>query len=161
MSPLCPITLCPCQVISRTVRPEEDVNVVLISCARRKKSRVCKAKDLYDSTWFRYAWRYARSLNPDKVFILSAKYGLVDPETEIEPYDESLNKKSDRDIRSWADIVFTSLREKTDITRDNFVLLAPEKYRRHLVGQLSHHTIPMQGLGIGRQLKWLKERCTQ
>jgi hypothetical protein len=116
---------------------------------------------LYDSTWFRYAWNYARPLNPDKVFILSAKYGLVDPETVIHPYEETLNTKSDREIRSWANVVLASLKKATDVTKDSFIILAGERYRRHLIGHLPNHTVPMQGLGIGRQLKWLKVRCTQ
>ena len=90
-----------------------------------------------------------------------AKYGLVDPETEIDPYEETLNTKSDREIRSWANGVLASLRETTDIIRDSFVILAGERYRKHLINYLPNHTVPMQGLGIGQQLKWLKERCTR
>lgn len=137
------------------------MTVVLISCVGKKKPRKCKGKDLYDSTWFRYAWSYAKSLNPDNVFILSAKYGLVDPEAEIEPYEETLNTKSDREIRAWAAAVLTSLRVRTDVTKDTFIILAGEKYRTYLVGHLPNHDIPMEGLRMGQQLKWLKEQCTQ
>ena len=137
------------------------MNVVLISCVGKKKPHKSKAKDLYDSTWFRYAWRYAQSLNPDKIYILSAKYGLVDPETEIEPYEETLNTKSDREIRAWAVTLLSSLRERTDVTKDTFIILAGEKYRTYLVGHLPNHDIPMERLRIGQQLKWLRERCTQ
>lgn len=143
------------------VPPKENMNVVLISCVAKKKPRKCKAKDLYDSTWFRYAWSYAQSLNPDKVFILSAKYGLVDPEAEIEPYEETLNTKTNHEIFAWADTLLTSLRERTDVTKDTFVILAGEKYRTYLVGNLPNHDIPMEGMRIGQQLKWFKERCTQ
>lgn len=132
------------------------MTVVLISCVRRKMLTKCKAKDLYDSAWFHYAWNYAQSLDPDRVFILSARYGLLDAKTEIEPYEETLNTKSDGEIRSWADRVLASLSEETDITHDKFVVLAGEKYRRHLLSHIPNHTIPMQGLTIGRQLKWLK-----
>lgn len=135
------------------------MNVVLISCVGRKRSHKCKAKDLYDSTWFRYAWQYAQSLNPDKIFILSAKYGLINPEKEINPYEETLNSKSTRDIRSWTANVLGSLAEAVDIAEVTFIILAGEKYRRYLIGDLPNHIVPMRGLGIGRQLKWLKERC--
>ena len=137
------------------------MNVVLISCVGKKKSCKCKAKDLYDSTWFRYAWSYAQSLHPDKVFILSAKYGLVDPEAEIEPYEDTLNTKSNHEIRAWAASLLTSLCDRTDIAKDTFIILAGEKYRTYLVGHLPYHDIPMKGLRIGQQLKWLMERCTQ
>lgn len=137
------------------------MNIVLISCVGKKKPRKSKAKELYDSTWFCYAWSYAQPLNAAKAFILSAKYGLIDPETEILPYEETLKTKTNREIRSWADTVLTSLRQKTYITNNKFIILAGEKYRRHVVGSLPNHIVPMEGLGIGRQLKWLKERCTR
>ena len=137
------------------------MNVVLIQCVGKKKPRKFKAKDLYDSTWFRYAWSYAQSLNPDKVFILSAKYGLVDPEGEIEPYEETLNTKSDAEIRTWAAKLLASLRERTDVTKDTFIILAGERYRTYLADHLANYDIPMKGLRIGQQLKWLRERCTQ
>ena len=136
------------------------MDVVLISCVGEKKSRRCKAKDLYDSTWFHYAWRYAQTLKPDKVFILSAKYGLVDPETEIDPYEETLNSKSDNDIRIWANAVVNALREKTDLTNDTFTVLAGERYRRHLVNHFRKYNVPMDGLRIGEQLSWLRQRCS-
>lgn len=126
-----------------------------------KKPLKCKARDLYDSTWFRYAWHYAQSLNSDKIFILSAKYGLVDPDAEIEPYEETLNTKSDKDIRAWANAVVNALRKKVDLKNDVFIILAGEKYRRHITCHLTKHEVPMDGLRIGQQLKWLKERCTK
>jgi len=137
------------------------MSVVLISCVKEKKSYKCKAKDLYNSTWFHYAWDYAQSLNPGKVFILSAKYGLVDPEVEIGPYEDTLNTKTVREIRTWADTLLTSLQEKTDVINDKFIILAGEKYRRYLVCRLVNHDIPMRGLRFGQQLKWLKEKCAQ
>jgi hypothetical protein len=137
------------------------MNVVLISCVGKKKPRKCKAKDLYDSTWFRYAWSYAQSLNPDKVFVLSAKYGLVDPEAEIEPYKETLITKSGRERCAWAASLLTSLRDRTDVTNDTFIILAGEKYRAYFVGHLANHDMPIRGLRIGQQLKRLRERCAQ
>lgn len=133
--------------------------IVLISCVGKKKSFKCKAKDLYDSTWFHYGWRYAQSLNPDKIFILSAKHGLVDPETQIGPYQETLNTKGNKEIQEWAAGILKVLDQKTHLNKDKFVIIAGEKYRRHLVGAICHYEIPMDGLRIGEQLAWLKQRC--
>ena len=133
--------------------------IVLISCVGKKKSFKCKARDLYDSTWFYYGWRYARSLNPGKIFILSAKHGLLDPETNIGPYQVTLNTKGDREIQEWATGVLKALNRKTHLKRDRFIILAGERYRRHLVGAIRHYKIPMDGLRIGEQMAWLKKRC--
>lgn len=136
------------------------MNIVLVACVAKKKAWKCKAKELYDSSWFHYAWNYAQSLKPGKVFILSAKYGLVDPETEIEPYEETLNTKSNFELLAWANAIIHRLRERTDIETDTFVILAGESYRKYLADALPNRHVPMRGMRIGQQLKWLKERCT-
>jgi hypothetical protein len=137
------------------------MSVVLISCVAEKRTYRCKAKDLYISRWFLSAWKYARSLNPDNIFILSAKHGLVDPEAEIEPYEETLNNKSDRELRTWSSSLLAALSDKTDVTNEAFIILAGEKYRKYLIDHFPNHKIPMKGLRIGEQLKWLKEHCPQ
>ena len=64
--------------------------IVLISCVSKKLSHKSKAQELYISPLFRKNIQYAKSLNPDKIFILSAKYGLIKLEEEIEPYNKTL-----------------------------------------------------------------------
>lgn len=63
--------------------------IVLIACAKNKMPHRAKAKELYRSSLFKYSLKYAELLNPDKIFILSAKHHLLDLEREIEPYDET------------------------------------------------------------------------
>jgi len=135
------------------------MKVVLISCVKTKKAGKHKAKDLYDGTWFRYAFRYAQSLRPNKVFILSAKYHLVDQNKEIKKYEKMLKSMSARDTRAWADKVLTDLSQQTDLEKDIFIILAGEKYRKYLVCHLANCDVPMEGLSRGEQLHWLKERC--
>ena len=53
------------------------MKIVLISCASKKLNHKAKAGDLYISQLFKSGLRYAKSLNPDKIFILSAKYGFA------------------------------------------------------------------------------------
>jgi len=132
--------------------------VVLISCASRKLDRKAKAKDLYVSTLFRYNLKYAKSLNPDKIFILSAKYGLVGLEEEILPYDKTLNSMKSEEIKKWAGDVIAQLNKKADLKNDEFVFLAGERYRKYLAQSISNYKIPLKGLGIGKQLKFLKEK---
>ena len=59
--------------------------IVLISCASKKAPFKAKAEALYVSPLFVLNLRYAKSLKPDSIFILSAKYGLLDLDKEIEP----------------------------------------------------------------------------
>ena len=136
------------------------MKIVLISCASKKLPGKAKAKELYISPLFKLNLQYAKSLQPDKTFILSAKYGLLDLNEEIEPYNETLNKKTDKEIELWAEKVLEKLKQEADLEKDEFIFLAGEKYRRYLLQEIKNYKIPMQNLGIGRQLKFLKENTT-
>ena len=131
--------------------------IVLISCVSQKKPHKAKAKDLYISALFRKALAYAHKLNPDVVYILSAKYGLLDLETEIEPYDLTLNKMPVGDIKAWAKKILVQLSAKTDLQQDHFVFFAGEKYRKYLNSHISSFEVPMKGMPIGKQLQFLSE----
>ncbi|NQU98696.1 hypothetical protein HQ533_04470 [Candidatus Woesearchaeota archaeon] len=135
-------------------------NIILISCVKKKLSYKAKAKELYISPLFKYNLRYAQSLNPDKIFILSAKYGLTNLEDSFEPYNETLNDMSRDKNKLWAEKVIKQLSKKTNIKKDLFLFLAGERYRKYLLPHLSHYKIPLQGLGIGKQLKYLKKRVS-
>ena len=79
--------------------------IALISCVSKKLTHAAKAKDIYVSPLFQLCLQYAQSLRPDLIFVLSAKYGLVTLEQELEPYDDTLNTMRDEQIKSWAHAV--------------------------------------------------------
>ena len=89
--------------------------------------------------------------------MLSAQHGLVGLEEGLEPYERTLSRMSSEDVKRWADSVLAQLRNVADLQRDRFVFLAGERYRKHLLPHLPNHDIPLRGLGIGKQMKFLKE----
>lgn len=129
--------------------------IVLISCAARKRQHRARAQDLYVSPLFQRQLAYARKLSPDAIFILSAKYGLVGPDEEIEPYDQTLKDMGAIEQRAWAERVLVELREKTCLLSDHFIVLAGDAYRRYLTPALAHWEAPLERLTIGRQLQKL------
>ena len=131
--------------------------IVLISCVSKKLSNRVKAKDIYVSPLFKMNLKFARSFNPDKIFILSAKWGLIDLDKEIEPYNKTLNKMNSIEKIHWANNVLHDLREITDLDKDEFIFLAGENYRKYLVPYIKNYKIPLKGLSIGRQLQYLKK----
>lgn len=135
-------------------------HIVLISCVKRKGRSRAKSQDLYESDLFRKSLSFARSFSPDAVYILSAKHGLLDLDQEIDPYDETLNKMPVSEVRAWSDRVLQKLGRVSDLNCDRFTFLAAERYRRFLLPHLPHHEVPMLGLGIGRQLQFLKARTS-
>lgn len=135
--------------------------IVLISCVSKKLPHKARAKDLYISPLFRMNLKYAQQFLPQKVFILSAKYGLVQLDEEIEPYDVTLNKMSARERRIWAAKVVSQLLGYSDLENDHFVILAVQKYRQYLLPHLKSCEVPLAGLPIGKQLQFLKEKTAR
>ncbi|MCL4339948.1 MAG: hypothetical protein JRN37_00470 [Nitrososphaerota archaeon] len=132
--------------------------VLIISCSKKKHNHSSPARDMYDSPLFKMSLKYAEKLNPDKIFILSAKYHLLPLGKEIEPYDVTLNNISVKDVKIWADRVVQELNENTDLENDHFVILAGEKYIKFIRDKLKHKEEPLKGLSMGNRLKFLKSR---
>lgn len=131
--------------------------IVLISCASEKLTHRAKAKELYISTFFKFNLKYAEQLDPDEIFILSAKHGLLTLNQEIEPYDKTLNTMKSAEIKMWSNQVLEQIKEVCSIDESEFVFLAGEKYRKHLLPHINNYKIPLKGFRIGEQLKKLKE----
>ena len=135
--------------------------IVLISCSSKKSAHKQKAEDLYISPLFRLSLAYAKKLKPNKIFILSAKHGLVNLNDKIAPYNETLNNKSASDIKVWAEKVVTDLGKMVNLKSDMFVFFAGKKYREYILPNIEYYKIPLKGLRIGEQLKYLKNKLEQ
>lgn len=113
-------------------------------------------KDIYTSTLFKLSLKYARKLEPDSIFVLSAKHGLLPLEKVIEPYEETLKNKRAGEIEAWAKRVLDQIKAICPIDQTEFILLAGERYRKYLLPHIEHSEIPLEGLRIGEQLQKLK-----
>ena len=133
--------------------------IYLVSCVKMKRIVPTPAKDMYISPWFRKARAYVEE-REQTWFILSAKHGVVQPDDVIEPYDLTLNAMRVNDRRLWADEVLTQLEPHLKDLR-SVTFLAGRNYREFLEPPLRNRglavLIPMEGLGIGKQLQWLNQ----
>src|SRR4051812_38638013 len=77
------------------------MRIGLVGCVKTKLHRPAQAKDLYISPLFRGRRRYVER-NCDRWFILSAKHGLLEPDSTIEPYDLRLSDCGAVDRRRWS-----------------------------------------------------------
>ena len=134
--------------------------IVLVSCVKSKRDHRCRAGDMYTSALFQKMMAYAQSLKPKKVYILSAKYGLLSPDEMIEPYELTLKTMKAADRRAWAQGVLAALRRSCDLDVDTFVFLAGDPYRQNLVPHIKRYTVPMEGLAFGKQLQWLERQVS-
>jgi cytoplasmic iron level regulating protein YaaA (DUF328/UPF0246 family) len=132
--------------------------VTLISCVSKKLDFKSKAQDLYQSPLFKKNLAYAKQINSDEIYILSAKYGLLKLNDHIEPYDKTLNKMNISEKKKWSNEIFQKLQKFEIISSTNFIFLAGENYRKYLVEKLPHYEVPMKGLQIGKQLQFLTEK---
>jgi len=130
--------------------------IVLIPCVSEKKEGIHEAEHLYVSSLFRLCLAYAKGLNPDEIYILSAKYGLLELNRKIETYNETLNTMKKEQRTAWARSVIADLEKKADLQNDEFVILAGAKYRENLIKHIRNYSLPLEGLRIGEQMSWLK-----
>ena len=139
--------------------------IILIACSAGKKEEPCSAKKLYISPLFKKSWLYAILLKPNKIFILSDKYYLLDPKKTISPYDKSLKNCKSRERKEWAKTVLEKLTlTKSNLKNDKFIILAGKVHYEHLIGKdgIQNYSIPWKGVGgIGCILKFLNEQIAQ
>ena len=132
-------------------------SVVLVQCVSQKLNGPCPAKDLYISSWFKKAKALVEKSKAEW-FILSAKHHLLSPDEKIHSYDKTLNNMPINERKLWADKVIQQM--KRNLPRaEQVVIFAGIKYRKLLMTYLNDNfkqvLVPMEGLGIGKQLEWL------
>lgn len=73
---------------------------VFLSCVSKKRDYPCFASDMYISDLFKKSLMYATKITESKnIYILSAKYGLLELNQQIEPYEltlNTMNKKAEK-----------------------------------------------------------------
>jgi hypothetical protein len=133
--------------------------VVLVSCVKSKRPVASAAQDLYTSSLFIGMRKFAEQ-NSDVWFILSAEHGVLRPDDVIAPYERTLNNMSKLERDAWSANVESRLLELLPSSA-SIALLAGERYRERLVPFLHRHrflvNVPMAGLKLGLQLRWLNE----
>ena len=136
----------------------------LVSCVSQKLETPAPARELYISTWFRRARAFVEATR-SPWFILSAKYGLIDPNQTIARYELTLNNMGAAERREWAANVLAQM-ERDLPPADRIVMLAGARYREHLMAYLSQRfgvepEAPLQHLRIGEQSKWFGDQLSK
>jgi cytoplasmic iron level regulating protein YaaA (DUF328/UPF0246 family) len=98
---------------------------------------------------------YGQKLNPDKIYILSALHHLLDLDTEIEPYNLTLNNMTKSEKTNWGKIVIEQLKKISDIKNDKFIILAGQNYLTPIQKCLTNIETPLNRKKIGERLQFL------
>ena len=72
------------------------MRIAITNCKAMKQNYTCSADEMYSKSYVYRAQRDLFNKAYDKYFIFSAKYGLISPTKEIEPYDLALENKIGR-----------------------------------------------------------------
>lgn len=131
----------------------------LISCSKSKGGHRDLARDMYVSPLYRKSVLVAEGWSLS-FSILSAKYGLLDPNETIEPYDLTLKGASRQFKSEWADKVDQQIRNSID-PRKHLIVMAGDDYYTPLtdagIKNPLKFSVPMRGLSLGKRLVFLNQ----
>lgn len=130
--------------------------VIFLSCVKQKRDKPCLAKDMYISDLFKKSLEYAKRLNPRKIYILSAKYGLLELDEIIYPYNLTLNSMTEKERKIWAYKVIKQCEKKGVDFSEKTIFLCGNNYRKYVIRKFSNANAPLANLTIGKQLQLYK-----
>ncbi len=134
-----------------------ESRVLLIGCSRTKADVPAPARELFRGPVFQRARDYAVRQGV-LWFVLSGKFGLLDPDDVVSPYDVYLAKQSSSYRRTWGEWVTSQLAQRMPLPGVTFEIHAGESYCAPLREPLTRHgasvVTPLAGLGYGERLAW-------
>jgi len=139
-------------------------DLVLIGCVKSKLPGRHKAKELFTSPLFLGRRRRAEAVGVPW-FVLSAKYGLLSPESEVDCYDVSLNTAGRAERRQWSANVLEQLKKAVGSLSGKVVEVhAGAAYRSYglvegLETQGATVIVPLEHARRGEQLAWYTSRA--
>lgn len=139
----------------------KEFMIVFLSCSKTKSSCTCKATEMYQGDLFKKSLEYAKKLKPRKIYILSAKYKVLELEDIISPYNLTLNTMSKHQQKKWAYDCFLQLKAKGQDFNEEAIFLCGENYRKYLLQLFKNSKAPLQGVSFGNQLKFYKKSITK
>ncbi|WP_051684257.1 DUF6884 domain-containing protein [Blastococcus sp. URHD0036] len=132
-------------------------NVVLIGCSSSKAPSARQAAELFTGAAFTKASELARR-GSAPWYVLSAKFGLLDPTEVVAPYDVYLADQPRTYRTAWGAWVVAQLATRHDLARAVVEVHAGRAYCEPLAAPLAAAgatlTEPLAGLGLGKRLAW-------
>jgi hypothetical protein len=135
--------------------------IILIGCGKQKADASCRADEMYIGSLFRKRLEYARR-SGWPFYIVSAKYGLIPPQTLIAPYDLTVSDLEPLELSAWslgvAQALLSQLSEPFDSSRFLVELHMGNEYAEPLRILLPavgvNYDWPLRGLTQGQQMHW-------
>lgn len=117
--------------------------IALISCGKRKSRVRCKARDMYQGTYFRKCLEYAE-LIASEVYIVSEGPGVTSLDQYLDPYDVTVRDYSKEQLKDWINKVQGQLRAR-GLMGKTVISLVGNQHKQALTGL--HLIEPLKGKG--------------
>ena len=103
----------------------------------------------------------SRGLSDDSTLVISAEHGLLELDTILDPYDQSLANIQRKDFKEWLEMVSQQIKEIIP-TNSSLYFHTGKRFRR-LIDYLPEYSCqePTKGMDIGKQLKYFKEKSLE
>ena len=124
------------------------MKISLIGCSKKKLVGNHLARNLYQGTLFQKSLAISERLEFDMIYILSAKYGLLELDRYVDSYEDDLTVKNKAERLSWSELV------KNKLPAGEYYYFCGKKYWEFLP---SGSTM-FQGRGIGEILSNLNQK---
>ena len=137
--------------------------IVILSCTKSKTDHRAPAQELYSaSPMFKKTLEYGKSLEPDKMFILSALHHLVPLNKELDPYDKTLKEMPKDEKEKWGEETMKQMKSAgLDLSKDKFIFLTGSEYLKPFRNYITNLETPMEGRRLGERLKWLNSQISK
>ena len=123
------------------------MKIGLIGCSKKKLVGNHLARDLYQGNLFQKSLAIAARLDLNMIYILSAKYGLLELDRYVDSYEDDLTIKNKTERLYWSELV------KNKLPTGKYYYFCGKKYWEFLP---SGSTM-FQGRGIGEILSNLNQ----
>jgi len=153
------------------------MKIALIACSKSKANTAepIPAVDLYTGNLFKAQLAYARQvlkLPDDRIFILSAGYGLLYSSWPIRTYDVTLGNMTTTEREEWVERVRMRLTVPLLVYNPAVVFMAGKLYREDLIHWLKNDWAKLRNAdppeiiiphpvdyGYGQQVAWYIRSC--
>jgi len=133
------------------------MRVALISCCKNKNNEETLTRKVYCSDLFLKTLTFCEK-RYSQIYVLSAKFGLLELDQEISNYDLTLNSMTKKEREDWAKMVFNQIDKiKKGVVFDFY---CGKNYYENLIKLFEENSIeyslPFGSRGIGERLRDLK-----
>ena len=131
--------------------------ISLIACSKSKQDHKCKAGEMYTGSLYTKSKELVEK-SGEKWWILSAKHHLLDPDKEIEPYNEYLGDFSADELHAWEEEVIKEMKDAGIKEDEKIHVYAGKKYFEGLQETFKNIECMWEGDGEGYILENLNKK---